>query len=412
MPTIAEQRAQLVKAAQEAATMLDVEPTDENIKAATEAADAFEAFEKRVADAEAISARFKQMNFDANDDSKVEAKSAESEASTLGERYIKSGEYKHFKKMNPSGVGSEGFISLARVNVGSMRDYMHGRKAEGQVIGTPLSHPSEVRYPTVDLTQRRPLTLLDLVSRGTAQGDFDYVQIISASNNAAIVAEATSPDNGLKPTSDFQTQLATAKAYTYADGYTVTNQMLADAPAFATFMNAQLAYNLDSVIEDKLLNGTGNSGEPVGILNTTGVQEVQASGAEAMQLIEAVRKAKTKLRNYRAIPQAVLLNPEDAEKIDLLRDANERFYGNGPFGMGPGTLWAMPIVESELIEVGTALLGDFNQVALLDREGLSVTAFNQHKDYAQRNLVYVRAELRAMQAVWQPGHLVHVVQGA
>lgn len=412
MPTIAEQRAQLVKAAQEMSTLLDTDPSEENIKNATEAADALEAFEKRVSDAEAVSARFKQMNLDASDDVKVEAKAREREASTFGERYIKSDEFKHFQAKNPSGVGTGGLVHLERVRVGSMQDYLHGRKAQGEVIGTPVSHPTEVRYPTVDMVQRRPLSLLDLVSRGTAQGDFDYVQVVEASNNAAIVAEATSPDNGLKPTSDFQTQLATAKAYTYADGYTVTNQMLSDAPAFASFMNAQLAYNLDTVIEDKLLNGTGSEGEPKGILHTTGVQEIEAAGSEAMQLIEAVRKAKTKLRAYNAVPQAIILNPEDNEKIDLLRDGNDRFYGNGPFGVGPGTLWAMPIVESELIEAGTSLLGDFNQVALLDREGLSITAFNQHKDYAQRNLVYVRAELRAIQAIWQPAHLVHIVQGA
>lgn len=47
-------------------------------------------------------------------------------------------------------------------------------------------------------------------------------------------------------------------------------------------------------------------------------------------------------------------------------------------------------------------MGEWNQISLLDREGLSILAFNQHSDWARRNLTYVRAELRAMQVIWRP----------
>ena len=33
-------------------------------------------------------------------------------------------------------------------------------------------------------------------------------------------------------------------------------------------------------------------------------------------------------------------------------------------------------------------------------------AFNQHADYARRNMVYVRAELRAMQLIYNPREIV------
>jgi hypothetical protein len=35
-------------------------------------------------------------------------------------------------------------------------------------------------------------------------------------------------------------------------------------------------------------------------------------------------------------------------------------------------------------------------------------ALNQHADYARRNLVYVRAELRAEQVIWKPNRLIVV----
>lgn len=71
----------------------------------------------------------------------------------------------------------------------------------------------------------------------------------------------------------------------------------------------------------------------------------------------------------------------------------------------------MPRVLSTKIPVGTAIVGEFTQMALLDREGLSVVAFNQHKDYAQRNLTYVRAELRAAQVIWRPARFA-VIESA
>ncbi|WP_431863017.1 phage major capsid protein [Microbacterium algeriense] len=323
----------------------------------------------------------------------------------LGERFMKSEPYKAFQKAHPSGVGQGTPINIGTVRIGSMKDFFVNRKA----VTSPQAFVQNVRVPMVDLVDRPRLSLLDLISRGQTAGNFEYVQVTAVTRNAKIVPEATSGTdaNALKPVSEITTALADAKVYTYADGYDVTNQLLADAPAFATYMDQELRYSLDAVIEDKLLNGTGVSGEPKGILNTTGVQEQEYTGTAPIDLVKAIRRGITKVTLLQGgTVQAVLINPEDDEEIDLMQDANERFYGQGPFGQGPATLWGRPRVVSEAIEPGQFILGDFRQIALLDREGLSVQAFNQHKDYAQRNMTYVRAELRAAQVIWKPSRLV------
>lgn len=339
----------------------------------------------------------------------------------FGQKFIDSDRYQAFRKAFPSGVGAGSPIDIGRVKVGSMAEYFAGRKAS---LTSDIGQIQPIRMPMLDMVDRNRLTLLDLISRGQTGGNFEYVQVTGVNRNASIVAEATddqgtTPATGLKPTSDMTTDLADAKVYTYADGYDVTNQLLADAPAFATYMNQELKYSLDSVIEDKLLNGTGVSGEPMGILSTTGVQQqdyVAGAGAfddvSAMAFIKAARKAMTKVTRLQGGKvDAVLLSPEMDEAIDLLQDANDRFYGGGPFNAGPQTLWGRPRVTSERLTGTDALIGDFKQVALLDREGLSVLAFNQHKDYAQRNMVYVRAELRAAQVFWKPNRMVLVTPG-
>ncbi len=324
----------------------------------------------------------------------------------LGERFMKSAAYTTFMKSNESGIGNGSPVNIDRVRIGTMSDFLANRKA----LTSPQAHVQNIRVPMVDQVDRAELSLLDLISRGQTGGNFEYVQVVSVTRNAKIVPEATSgTDNAaLKPTSEISTQLADAKVYTYADGYDVTNQLLSDAPAFASYMDQELRYSLDSVIEDKLLNGSGVSGEPKGILNTTGIQDHEFVGTAPMDIVKGVRRAITKVTR-KAIGgsvTAVLISPEDDEEIDLMQDNQERFFGQGPFGGTIPTLWGRPRITSELIQPGTFLLGDFKQIALLDREGLAVLAFNQHKDYAQRNMTYVRAELRAAQVVWKPNRLV------
>lgn len=326
---------------------------------------------------------------------------------SLGQAFVDSEAYHAFRKSFPSGAGSGSRIELPRTQLGGYKDIATGAKAS--LLTTDVARIQPVRYPTMDMIDRPRLTLLDIISHGSMAGSFEYVQITNVTRNAAIVAEATGAgapegaDDPLKPISTFGTQLADAKPFTYADGFEVTNQLLSDAPAFATFMNAELAYSINTVIENYLLNGDGTNGTPKGILNTTGVQ----TQALDVDMVRTVRKAITKVTRVGGQVNGVLMSPEHDEAWDLLQDSNKRYYGQGPFGSGPGTAWGRPRIVSELLSgTDTMIAGDFSTMALLDREGLSIEAFNQHKDFAQRNKVYVRAELRAGQVIWRPNRLV------
>lgn len=326
----------------------------------------------------------------------------------FGETFVKSPEFERFRKDYPSGVGNGSVVNIGRVKAGTMSEWMSHRKG----LTTEIAHVPNIRMPMVDQVDRDRLTLLDLISRGTTGGNFEYLQVVGVDRGAAIVPEsvqATEGENegewtdaGLKPLSNITTELADAKVFTYADGYEVTNQLLSDAPALASYLNNELDYSLDNVVEHYLLNGEGSNGEPTGLLNTTGVQE-QAFDTD---MVTTIRKAITRVTRLGGSVTAVLMSPEDDEAWDLLQDGNDRYYGLGPFGSGPGTAWGRPRATSERLSPGQVILGDFRQIALLDREGLSIQAFNQHRDFAQRNLTYVRAELRAAQVIWRPNRLV------
>lgn len=336
----------------------------------------------------------------------------------LAQKFIESGEYKAFaSSMAGAPSNTERQISLPSVKLGSYLDVIEQKAA----LTTGIAHAQPTTYPMIDQTIKEELTLLDLISKGRIAADaLRYVQIVSVTRNAALQPENTGTDpnatpgegvvpDTLKPLSEMATNVETAHVFGYADGYVVTTQMLSDAPAFATFMDNELRYSIRRVQEEYLLNGSGTNGEPRGILNTTGIQgdTYDGSGAQPVRnLVEKVRTGIRKVREKGGTTTAILLHPEDNEAIDLMKDSNGGYVFGGPAQVGQQMLWGRPRVVSEKIDKGTVLLGDFKQVAYLDRDGISVEAFNQHEDFARRNLVYVRAEARGLQAVWRPARLL------
>ena len=76
-------------------------------------------------------------------------------------------------------------------------------------------------------------------------------------------------------------------------------------------------------------------------MNVAGTQTLAAPTAPASNL-DNIRKAITLVRvNARSEPSAIVLNPTDAQNIDLLKEINEanNFVGPGPYGVGAPRLW-------------------------------------------------------------------------
>lgn len=412
--TIADLLAEQKAAAQEIVTKAEKEArelTDAEMKAFDEAVSEYDKLKERGEKAAKMTERLNAMNSTALDFGDADG-DPEEKAGSLGERFVKAKGYRELQATAKElgGLGRNANINIAPTQVGSMKEFFASRK--GAALTTDLAHIQNIRLPMIDQVVRPQLSLLDVISRGTTGGPFEYLQVISVTRNTAIIPENTGDDatDKLKPQSTFATQLESAKVYDYADGYTVTNQLLQDDQALASFLNNEFTYSFDSILADKLLNGTGTNGEPKGLLNTTGVQQQAfTSGTDdPWAMVKAIRQAITKLNHVGASVNAILVSPEDAEALDLWRDNEGRFMGGGAYGSENPSIWRRPIVVSEQMEQGQLVVGDFRQLALLDRSGLSIQAFNQHKDYAARNLTYVRAELRAAQAIWRPAHFVVV----
>lgn len=263
-------------------------------------------------------------------------------------------------------------------------------------------------------TWRRPLTIRNLVTQSQTNSDsIHFVRQLTPTSNATIVPEATGTSagtglgdvSGEKPESDMTWETDTASVVTLAHWLPITRRALADAAQVRSYVDSFLRYGLDELLEDQMLNGNGSGENFDGILHVSGTQSQAWSG----DIFETVRKARTKARVIgRARNLTVLLAPEDEEMIDLQQDGYGRFYGNGPFSTGPSTLWGMPVVVSEAITKGTAIVGDFSWATLWDRQAAAIMVSDSHADFFVRNLVAILAEMRAGFTVVRPSAFVVV----
>lgn len=339
---------------------------------------------------------------------------------SLGKQFTEGAEYKAFM-----GEFKDGHIpDRARVQSAPM-----GVKA----LLTGLSDTSAGAFVPTDVQNilemlgRRELTLRDLISVRQTQSDtVEYVRQTTAPTSAAVVAEATTAaaptvvntegtpnvsvvtpaaGGGYKPEGSFAFEKVTATVKTIAEWVPATKRGLADASQLRGLIDDELRADLAEEEEDQILNGSGSGENITGILATSGIQ----TQAWSTDLLTTIRKAKTKVRTVgRVRATGIVLNPEDAERLDLSK-GDDQFYGPGPFAAaGIATVWGMPIVESEAIAVGVGLVGDFRKAVLWDREQASVSITDSHTDFFIRNLVAVLAEERVAFGVTRPKAFVNV----
>lgn len=269
----------------------------------------------------------------------------------------------------------------------------------------------------IEMLGRRPLTIRDFISvRRTGSDTVEYVVQSSHTNAAATVAEATSSaaptapgtagplvlaaGGGYKPEGAWAFERKTATVKTIAEWVPATKRALADAAQLEGLINDELRKDIAETEENQVLTGNGTGENLTGILSTSGIQ-TQAFDTD---IFVSTRKALTKARVVgRVVPNAIALNPTDVERVDLAREAGTgRFYSGGPFAMGPRTLWGTPILETEGVAAGTALVGDFSKAVLWDREQTSVSITDSHADFFIRNLVAILAEERVAFGVTRP----------
>lgn len=347
---------------------------------------------------------------------------------SLGEYFTESKEFK--AAMAKGGVdvldGSKGLRSASSFGMDAPVHVAGGLKA---LVGTdPAGDGSGAgnlwdpqRIPTVAATWPE-LNLRNVVTVGQTSSDaIVYARILRAgagsTSNAAGVPEATTAaavgsgdpavtpvQAGVKPESAIEFEKVTAPVITLAHWIPATKKALSDAGQLRTLIDNFLRRGLEQELERQILLGDSSAGEEFdGLVNTDGIQ----TQAFDTNIVKTIRKALTKVRKY-GRPNAVLVSPGTAERIDLLQMGTGQFFGGGPFGPANPTIWRQPIVEVPGLPDSTVMVGDFSTAVVWDREDAQITATDSHLDFFTRNLVAILAESRAAFGVLDPALIVKV----
>lgn len=347
---------------------------------------------------------------------------------SLGEYFTEAKEFK--AAMAKGGVdvldGSKGLRTASSFTMDAPVHVAGGLKA---LVGTdPAGDGSGAgnlwdpqRIPTVQATWPE-LNLRNVVTVGQTSSDsITYARILRAGagsvNNAAGVPEAvtaaavgsgvpavTPVQAGVKPESAIEFEKVIAPVITLAHWIPATKKALSDAGQLRTLIDNFLRRGLEAELERQILLGDSSAGEEFdGLVNTDGIQ----TQAFDTNIVKTIRKALTKVRKY-GRPNAVLVSPGTAERIDLLQMGTGQFFGGGPFGPANPTIWRQPIVEVPGLSDDIVMVGDFSTAVVWDREDATITATDSHLDFFTRNLVAILAESRAAFGVLDPALIAKV----
>lgn len=335
---------------------------------------------------------------------------AQTRGGTIGEQFAGSEAYKGWlTQIAPGGQVPDSAKGLHSPVV-EFKSFFPGRKT----LITAESDTSAGAFITTDNTGiyeplgRQALTVRGLIGNRTTQSDtVSFVRQTAKVTQATPVAEANVTDytgatgevSGEKPEAAIAFERVTTTVKTIAVWIPATKAALSDASQVRGIIDGELRADLEEELEDQIINGDGTGENFTGLLNTSGI----LTQAWDTDIFTTTRKAKTYLRTTgRARPTAWLMNPEDFESLDLTKDAQDRYYYGGPLSEGQRTLWGVPIVESETVTAGQAILGEWSKAVMWDRERATLQVSDSHADFFIRNMVAFLAEMRAAFGVIRP----------
>ena len=228
--------------------------------------------------------------------------------------------------------------------------------------------PESTRTGQVVEAVTRPLQVIDIMPRGnTGQANVVYMQETTRTHAAAEKAEGAAYAE-----STFVLTEQTSAVRKITDSVPVTDEQLEDTPMAQSYLEGRIMFGLEQRLDGQIVAGDGAAPNLDGIINVADIQ-TQAKGADPVP--DAIYKAGVLVRvTGRAIPTHMLMHPNDAQDIRLLRTADGIYIWGNPADAGPARIWGWPIVENESLTENTGLLGSFMPlwIQLVERRGVVI----------------------------------------
>ena len=313
-----------------------------------------------------------------------------------GSRFVSSNEFKAFK-------------SALRDRNASVRLELSAApettQASNSATRTSLAQPYEAGIVT---DPRQVLAIESLF--GKINIDVNAYQYIKYGFTTTLTATgpAVVSEGSAKPESNYSGTIETGTIKTLAHWTKMTEQMIADNGNIVTFINDDMQYQLNKVIDAQIVNGSG-SGQLKG-LSASGNYTDYITGAgidTGDTVIDLILKVKTKMEAANIRNISLLLNPVDWCKVLCSKNVNKDYLIPGIVDIPQQRIWGVPVILSGSVTSGKFHMGNFYEGGkIFERQGVTVEMARSGDDF-EKNLMTLRVERRMDFAVVQPKALAY-----
>lgn len=294
-------------------------------------------------------------------------------------------------------VKSEQFKALASRSADKARIEVKNTVVADSTTTFPDQRPGVIPGDFLPLTLRQLIPTVPVTANAV-----NALKEASWTNDAAETAQAAG-----KPESDITFAPYNVAIETVAHWIKVSNQLLADAPAVAAYIDTRLRDGLAQRIDRQLLLGDGVTPNLSGLTDAGNFTAFTAtSGAN---LVESINKAKYLLWASGNAPDTVVVNPADWGEMELAREG----AGTGAYLYGaPGTAagrspFGVQVVLSNHMAAGNFLIGNLRSAATIYQRQGAVVEMGFVNDDFTKNLVTIRAEERLGLGVDRPSAIMY-----
>lgn len=177
--------------------------------------------------------------------------------------------------------------------------------------------------------------------------------------------------------------------------------MLQSNPSVDQLLMADMAKSMATEMDRVILNGSGSSGEPMGILNTSGIGSVVGTSLGLAGLLEF--QSDVAANNGDLANASYVTTPAVAAALAQ----RQRFAStDSPLWQGntmEGTVFGSRAVSTTLMPAGTMLFGDFSEVIVGEWGVLELATTDSHASNFLSGIVGIRAFLTIDVGVRQAG---------
>ncbi len=249
-------------------------------------------------------------------------------------------------------------------------------------------------------TAQRALALLDLISFTPINE-----KLIPLFRESAyeIMADEVA-ESAEKPESNIEFGIIDLAVGTIAHWTRVSNQLISDMPALAAYIEGRLAYGVRLKLEYKIVNGDGKTSGArtfIGLLENG--THLTVSVGDNDSAIDVLSRGKYKAGAAGILPEYILLNPESWGAIERIKGTDGHYVFGAPGAAVQPVLWNLPVILTAAMPVLKYWVGNLTMgTAGYVREDVGVELSSEDKDNFTKNLVTIRAEMRACFGVTIP----------